>query len=884
MNLQKREKREAAEKEPAYFESEKLQKMQDAFCEANHVYCICVDRNSNLITTFSGSEEEERCFRRLFTPEKQRILFSCFSDVGGENVISIESGTPYLMIRGVAIRGESDYLQGIWLVAGVDREQLPEPAPSPRLTRQTTQEDFERSIALLERFIAIYFSNKNKMLAFANQYRQELGEKKKTEYLLQKSEVLTDILKMTESDASFTDITDVILRETGKYLKASNCALIQFDTECEELSEAGEWYAQEDDRLKIDWENANKSEFPFLTGRPYTVSSETMMPEPFVNFFSKYDIRSGLFLPININGKAGMYLCVTTLHTDRKWTVEDIHFANDIKRVIQTITVRRVAQNSLASSYVTIEEILKNAGCGVAVIDCEEKCLLYTNDTYQKSDLTSEEEKELEALLLQPEQLKNAEEFHARESNRWFEISYATIPWVDGRGVRLVTLYEVTKTKQYQEKMEQQASLDYLTGLYNRMRFEEDLHDAIHDAVCAGGRCAALFIDLDDFGDINDGLGHQVGDMLLKKVAEALLSLEGVNDGCYRIGGDEFVVLIRNRQIDNLRRTIERIQHIFTKAWILKDADYYCTMSMGVVQIPQDGLETGVLMQRADMALHTAKRNGKNCVEFYNSEQENDVLERLDMEKCLREAVERGCEEFEVYYQPLIDVTKPDKPCCGAEALVRWKSETLGMVMPTQFIPMAEYLGLINQIGHHVLLEACKRCKYWNDFGHPEYKVNVNLSVAQLLQKDIVEIIREALTTTGIMPKNLTLEITESLAVHDMTHMQYILKKIKELGVNIALDDFGTGYSSLNHIRSMPIDLIKIDRCFVEGIGEDNFSDTFVKSVSQIADALDMNICVEGVEDEVQCDTLGGMNVDMIQGFLFDKPLSTADFEKKYLM
>ena len=290
-----------------------------------------------------------------------------------------------------------------------------------------------------------------------------------------------------------------------------------------------------------------------------------------------------------------------------------------------------------------------------------------------------------------------------------------------------------------------------------------------------------------------------------------------------------------------------------------------------------------LLLQRADIALHTAKSLGKNRVEYYTNEQHNSAVERLDMEKCLREAVERGCGEFEVYYQPLIDVTKPDKPCCGAEALVRWNSPTMGFVMPTQFIPLAEYLGLINEIGRHVLVEACKRCKYWNDFGHPEYKVNVNLSVVQLMRRDIIDTIRDTLETTQIMPHNLTLEVTEGLAVNDMILMQEVLGAIKDMGVRVALDDFGTGYSSLNHIRSMPIDVIKIDRCFVQDIGEDLFSDAFVKSVSQLAEALHMNICVEGVEEERQCDVLGEMNVDMIQGYLFDKPLSAEDFEHKYL-
>ena len=415
------------------------------------------------------------------------------------------------------------------------------------------------------------------------------------------------------------------------------------------------------------------------------------------------------------------------------------------------------------------------------------------------------------------------------------------------------------------------------------MRFEEDLIKEIHATVRTGGESAVLYIDLDDFNHINDALGHHVGDLLLQSVAQSLSHLEGAAGHCYRVGGDEFAIILTGRYIDRLDAAIRSVQNIFSKPWFLQGTEYYCTMSMGVVRVPKDGIEMSLLLQRADVALHWAKSQGKNRVEFYNNNQCTSSVERLDMERCMREAVERGCEEFEVYYQPLIDIRSQDKHCCGAEALVRWNSPVLGFVMPSEFIALAEYLGLINEIGRHVLIEASTRCKYWNDFGHPDYKVNVNLSVVQLLQNDIVATVQEALDTTGIVPSNLTLEVTAGLAINAMARMQQVLSEIKKLCVLLVLDDFGTGYSSLNHIRSMPIDVIKIDRCFVADVGDDMFSDAFVKSVAQLAEALNLYVCVEGVEEKAQCDALGDMNVDLLQGFLFDEPLTAEDFEQKYL-
>lgn len=213
-----------------------------------------------------------------------------------------------------------------------------------------------------------------------------------------------------------------------------------------------------------------------------------------------------------------------------------------------------------------------------------------------------------------------------------------------------------------------------------------------------------------------------------------------------------------------LQKILDDIRTLFSKPWMLKGADYYCTMSMGVVRFPTEGDTVEELIKKADIALYAAKCSGKNRVEFYDENVESTSFRRLDMEKNMRNATNNAFSEFEVVYQPIVDVTRESNPCVGAEALIRWNSGELGLIAPTDFIPLAEYLGLINPIGAYVLEEACKRCKYWNDMGHPDYKVNVNLSVVQLLQNDIVEQVRSVIKRTGIVPENLTLEVTEGLA------------------------------------------------------------------------------------------------------------------------
>ncbi|MBP5198838.1 MAG: EAL domain-containing protein, partial [Lachnospiraceae bacterium] len=278
------------------------------------------------------------------------------------------------------------------------------------------------------------------------------------------------------------------------------------------------------------------------------------------------------------------------------------------------------------------------------------------------------------------------------------------------------------------------------------------------------------------------------------------------------------------------------------------------------------------------------KKSGKNRSAIYKEGKDSASGRRLDMEKNMRSATVDGYKEFEVFYQPIIDVENGKSECAGAEALIRWNSENLGFVPPAEFIPLAEYLGLINPIGNFVLREACEHCRRWNENGYPEYKVNVNLSVIQLLQNDIVDIVERTLKDTGLNPANLTLEVTESLAINDMERMKVILAKIKALGVKIALDDFGTGYSSLNHIREIPFDVIKVDQSFVKDLAEDSYSQSFVKIIAELAKTIGVHICVEGIENEKQFDVLKNMNVKFIQGFLFDRPMHQCDFEKKYVL
>lgn len=861
-----------------------FQKMQDAFCESNHVYAVCFDTHYRELTRFSGDEVYEEYFRRFISRELQQALIASFEDNSIENVISAEPSEPFVFFTGVAIRDDLGALCAVMLVMGIAGDLLTEEDHLPEKIRTTSYTDFNSSIGLMEILMFNYFSAKMRGDRLESQLEEKELSGNHMRTLLHRNETITSILKRMESDNDFAKIAEDILGDIGSFMDLTNASLLRLNPDEHSVDMICEWVGRGGKSCISKFFGVEKNAIPFFTGRPYTISSDSILPENFQAYFVSYGITAGVFLPLLVNDKLGMYVCFTMGEEEKKWSVEDVKLLNDVKVVLQTILVKRVTKNSLASSYAALDAILENAGCGICVNDISAKTVLYTNETFHQIFDNIKDRQDFEKVLLSGSEPKeNIGEYFTNHSQKWYQISFSTIHWVDGREVRLSTIYDITDVKNYQKQIEEQAVTDYLTGIYNRLQFEKDLKAAIRDAVRSGEQGTFVYLDLDDFKDINDGLGHNEGDEFLQKTAAALNTICRGKATCYRLGGDEFAVIIPATSADFTESIINTIQRRFGELWNLGNAEYYCTACMGVVSFPKDGTKVDVLMQRADIAMYGAKQKGKNKIEYYSKNQNQETIHRLDMERAMRKAVAEGCEEFEVYYQPLVDASNLNHPCCGAEALVRWNSKELGMVMPSDFIPLAEYLGLIIPIGEHILTEACKRCKFWNDFGHPQYGVNVNLSLIQLLQGNIVESVQNALIETGLFAQNLTLEVTESLAATDAEKIQKKLEELRDLGVRLALDDFGTGYSSLGRLKDLPVDVLKIDKCFVDEMGKDHFSDAFIQSVSSLAESIDVEVVVEGVEDESQQNAISKMKVDMVQGYLYDKPLTKEEFEEKYL-
>lgn len=862
-----------------------LQRAQDTYSLLTNLFIFCVNAKGERITEMSGNPND--ITRILGLVEEHRIenvLRQVLTSSVEEQVVE-DTNYSNIKLAGIAIRSKGK-LAFCWFVCAVLDDVSDKENAVLNIKSTTDYTRFIKSLDLMREISRKVYENSDLLeTAVAESKRSKYSELEMARSL-RRSESIAAIVQMLDSDESFEDICTAILKETALYTQVSHAYVVRPGGENGANDILGAYI--EDGAQSIDsiLEQNDLSLVSIFGDKPAVVSYKTKIGDDMRTLMDENGISALVALPIFINRRPAMYAVFVETHPQKCWEMDEVKFFADAVRVLQNILTRRIQKNSLASSFKSLEAILDNVGSAIYVKDMDTDEVLFANrmfkNTFDAEMKNGMVEKLFEAGLKYVHGTSYSE-IEYPEKKRWYDLHTTVITWVDGRKVTLCSIFDVTDKKLYQRKIEQQANNDFLTGLYNRMCCERDLLSYIDEAKITGKKGAVVYLDLDDFKHINDGLGHQYGDVLLKAISHSLQRIEGVENSCYRMGGDEFVVIVPPSSYERFKDIIEEIQIVFNKPWFLKGADYYCTSSMGIVTFPDEGETVQDLIRKADIAMYDAKKTGKNRTAYYAENSDADSNKRLDMEKSMRDATADGYKEFEVYYQPIVDVHKGNAVCTGAEALIRWNSMELGFVTPGEFIPLAEYLGLINPIGNFVLREACTACKRWNESGHPYYKVNVNLSVVQLLQNDIVESIEAIINETGINPRNLTLEVTESLAINDMTRMKKILGNIKKLGVRIALDDFGTGYSSLNHVRELPIDVIKVDQSFVTELATDQYAQAFVRMVGELANALGVKVCVEGIETAEQYRVLENMNVRMIQGFYFDRPMQRDAFEKKYV-
>lgn len=458
--------------------------------------------------------------------------------------------------------------------------------------------------------------------------------------------------------------------------------------------------------------------------------------------------------------------------------------------------------------------------------------------------------------------------------NAWLTIS-AVDDDAGGLANYISIISDISSLKQSQERAEYLAHHDVLTELPNRLLFNDRLEHALQRAIRKRVMVAVLFLDLDNFKAINDGLGHPVGDKVLRLAASRLNKLVRKEDTVARIAGDEFSIILEDiTDTESVSILAGKIIESYRSPFYIDNHELHVTVSIGISISPSDGKDVTTLVKNADTAMYQAKERGKADYCFYTEELTIQALDRLKMENQLRKALAN--DELQLYYQPQYDLNT-DR-LIGAEALIRWVNDSLGMVPPDQFIPLAESTGLILPIGEWVLNEACSQTKRWQDLGLELGRIGVNVAGQQIRHGHIVSVVEQVLQDTGLESRYLELEITESFIMQQAEEAISTLVDLRSLGVALAIDDFGTGYSSLSYLKQLPINKLKIDRSFVTDVPEDKDSEAIVSAIIALGKSLKLEVIAEGVETEPQKQFLKSMDCDEAQGYYYSRPLPVDQF------
>ena len=446
----------------------------------------------------------------------------------------------------------------------------------------------------------------------------------------------------------------------------------------------------------------------------------------------------------------------------------------------------------------------------------------------------------------------------------------------DGRPAVAGVALDVTERNEAQQQLSYLAYYDILTTLPNRTLFMDHLDLAIAGANRHGNLMALLFLDLDHFKEINDTLGHPIGDLLLQETAGRLLGCMRDTDTVARLGGDEFAIIQTDLAgLEGAEILAQKIIEAISRPFLLDGNEVYTSTSIGVTVYPLEDVSPEQLLKNADMAMYAAKAQGRNNFQFFSPAMNVEAHKRMDLQTGLRQALEHG--ELMLHYQPKVNLQSGE--IVGAEALLRWRHPEKGLIPPLEFIPVAEESGLIVPIGEWALKQACQQIKSWQRLGLPALRVSVNLSAVQFKRQNLVETITTALREADLEPRYLELEITESLLMQTARDTVDTLECLRCLDVLVSIDDFGTGYSSLNYLKRLPVDILKIDRSFIDEIPDDNDDIAITKAIISLSHHRNLRVIAEGVETRAQADFLRANGCDEVQGYYFSKPLPVEEFE-----
>ena len=560
--------------------------------------------------------------------------------------------------------------------------------------------------------------------------------------------------------------------------------------------------------------------------------------------------------------------------------------------IIQDVSKRKQAESALAATEQQLRDLLNNATSVIYMKDLSGRYMA-VNQLYEKvfNVKESEVKNKTDYDLFSKEVADKLTKIDSKVIEQGITLEIEEIvPHADGNHVYLSVKYplrnskgeiyaicgistDITERKEVEKQMRYQSHFDLLTTLPNRILALDRLTQMLIEAKRSHEKVAVLFLDIDDFKKINDSLGHEVGDSLLVEAGARLSQVVSNEDTVGRLGGDEFIVLLRGLSNGTEASTvIEGILNRFREAFVIDERQLILTASIGISVYPDDGTTSSELLRNADTAMYQAKEKGRNTYSYFTAAMNRDISRRLAIEEQLRGALDRN--EFEVHYQPQFGI--PDTEVIGAEALLRWINPLLGRVSPAEFIPVAEQTGIIVALGEFVLIQALRFLNIWQVYHHHELRMAVNISPRQFRDHNLVDFIRDNLKQSLIPAHLLELEITEGVLMTGHTYIGDAIEQLHLLGIKLSMDDFGTGYSSLNYLRQYPFNILKIDRCFVEGLNKGNKDKELVIATIAMAHALGLKVVAEGVETEDQLEALTELKCDIVQCYLLARPMQAS--------
>jgi diguanylate cyclase (GGDEF)-like protein/PAS domain S-box-containing protein len=716
------------------------------------------------------------------------------------------------------------------------------------------------------------------------------------------SQVISRVMRGVTSTANLDELLALIHRSIRKVVSAENFFVALFDPETDMLTM--QFFVDKYDEMPPPSKVGRSfSAYVFRTGEPLLCSHELAEEMIARGDVEAVGTDSPIWLGVPLKTPQGPIgvLVVQDYEDGNKYSEADVEFLTSVADQIALAIERKRSEDALRRSQERFELVTRATSDAIWDWNLETDDIWW-NEGFQKLFGYSEEDigssVESWKRRIHPDDLDRvvtdlSRHINSGKNNWWNEYrfrcedgTYAfvidrgyVVHDVDGKPVRMLgSMMDVSERKQLEEQLTHQALHDPLTKIANRVLFRDRVDHALSKQRRDNTSLAVLFLDLDNFKSVNDSIGHGAGDKLLIAVAQRLQDCLRSSDTAARLGGDEFAVLVEAvRNSEEAIMIAERIRSVFKQPFIIDGKEVFMATSIGISQSGPEAATADDLLRNADLAMYRAKNDGKGHYVVFEPRMHQALMERLELEDDLRAAIENH--EFTIHYQPIVDLGSDEM--LGMEALVRWNHPRYGLLAPMRFIPLAEETSLIVPLGEWILGEACRQTKQWGDKFEPglDISVTVNISIRQFQQKELVEIVRRALVESGLRPNSLILEITESFMMQETESTIAKLHELKKLGIRLAIDDFGTGYSSLSYLQRFPIDILKIDKSFVDKIGNGEEGRAVARAIIMMGDSLHLKTIAEGIERPEQIQALQNLGCEAGQGFHFARPLTPKAME-----